>query len=116
MAPVTDPESVATVYFPLPGLQADDDRVPIGDMVLFRPTHEEWRLVEKTDVADLGLAAAMMQSFGFDKGVVRVERNGRVHYEYVEDPAQQAAVPWCLVRTWPWDDGDGQAALATIRA
>jgi hypothetical protein len=59
-----DPERIAIYYFPLRGLRADEEPVPIAGVLLLEPTFEDWRLLEKTDVADQLLPAAMAEQLG----------------------------------------------------
>jgi hypothetical protein len=59
-----DPEAIAIFYFPLRGLRAEEEPVVIADVMLIEPTFEDWRLIEKTDVADQLLGAAMADQLG----------------------------------------------------
>jgi hypothetical protein len=59
-----DPDGIAIFYFPLRGLRAEEEPVLIAGVMLLEPTFEDWRLIEKTDVADQLLAAAMAERLG----------------------------------------------------
>lgn len=59
-----DPERIAIYYFPLRGLRAEEEPVLIAGVMLLEPTFQDWRLLEKTDVADQLLGAAMAEELG----------------------------------------------------
>jgi hypothetical protein len=59
-----DPEQIAIFYFPLRGMRAEEEPVAIADVMLLEPTFEDWRSIEKTDVADQMLGAAMGERLG----------------------------------------------------
>ena len=42
----------------------EEEPVPVADTLLLEPTFEDWRAIEKTDVADQMLGAAMAERFG----------------------------------------------------
>lgn len=49
----SDPEHWIEYAFPLAGFLLDEEPVFVSGILIARPTLEEWRLLEKTDVADL---------------------------------------------------------------
>jgi hypothetical protein len=57
--PVDDTTPLAIFWFPLRGLQAEQEPAWILDVLLIQPPPDEWMLVEKTDVAlNMGLRVA----------------------------------------------------------
>lgn len=98
-AAVEDEPEAIDYYFPLFGLERAGKSLLIGDVLLYLPDLETWRLVEKTDVVD--------------KHVIREGR----------------PIPWCLLlgrfvdgerreatfRHWPDVDADASDVILALR-
>ncbi len=80
-----DPGRIAIYYFPLRGLRAEEEPVLIADLMLLEPTFEDWRLLEKTDIADELLAAAMAEQLGLAVAGDRPPLCLATHFDWPEE-------------------------------
>ena len=80
-----DQDAIAIFYFPLHGLRVEEEPVAIAGVLLLEPTFEDWRAIEKTDVADQMLGAAMAERFGLAVAGERPPLCLASHLDWTED-------------------------------
>jgi hypothetical protein len=80
-----DTEAIAIFYFPLRGLRVEEEPVAIAGVMLLEPTFEDWRTIEKTDVADQLLAQATGELLGVPIGGDRPPLCLATHVEWPKD-------------------------------
>lgn len=80
-----DQDAIAIFYFPLHGLRVEEEPVSIAGALLLEPTFEDWRAIEKTDVADQMLGAAMAERFGLAMAGERPPLCLATHLDWTEN-------------------------------